>query len=346
MKRTLLTLSVLLDEGMSSSFKKEQTRRMCRSNQYPTANNYETIIHRNTMQIQTSKSSSFEDEVIDSDDPFSPITPVHNNTTIDSIGDTVTIITEGTGTKEYKCLRKAFVLFLISYKLNIIQEATSIIHHFFHMYPTIVGYFFLATKIKRLVFSYLESEYFHVDSKCHGPTENHIHEREFEVSKDSSLDNSSVGTSTSKYTLHAERRRHILRDHEFQLRKRMRKLQFHDFNCTRNSSQTSKGEICGSCDQINRGSIEACGQHTVSDNKKLVMSNFFQKQDKISTNTHTIEGDNSWGFFVDCKTTDEDDRIPPEINFVELNQSVSSDYGQFIDFDDEDTKDASRCRER
>lgn len=86
----------------------------------------------------------------------------------ESFEEAVSIIRKGV--KEYNCLRKAFILYLILIKMKMISMTSSdnnsphedhyydysfysrLILNFFRYYPTLVGWIFLAVKFKRYVF--------------------------------------------------------------------------------------------------------------------------------------------------------------------------------------------------
>lgn len=67
----------------------------------------------------------------------------------ESFEEAVSIIRKGVN--EYKCLRKAFCLYLLSVQINIISSTC---FNFLRYYPTFVGWIFLATKVKRFIEKY------------------------------------------------------------------------------------------------------------------------------------------------------------------------------------------------
>ncbi len=285
-------------------------------------------------------------------------------------------IIRNVGTKEYKCLRKAFLLFLLSFKLNTIREATSIIQQFFYFYPTFVGWFFLATKIKRIMFSFFELDgrqtRFEVEQRLEL-------ERSLVINSSPSRDSSSCpsqGSSTaaastlssnSEKSTPREEKKHSLRRRESHLRRRITKLKIQDnsrsvgsdlSSNTNSKSNGNGGRQRGSFNEIyqvntleeSRGEQQQQQRHS---------SDFNSKEN--NTKNERVHGNNqreglgeeygdfdSWGHFVDCKTMDEDDIIDPLRMILKMDPALfddddndSNDYGHFVDISDDSSNDDS-----
>ncbi len=320
--------------------------------------NLSTLIMRNLYESSSfhNRNHEYEDirmnpsscslEEDDNNDYHAPIAfqdrnnnPINNYYCTDSIGDTITVIKEGTGIKEYSCLRKAFLFFIISFKVNsttTIKEASNILYQFFHNYPTIVGWFFLLTKMKRVLFSMFDGV---------GESDNSIN--------DDSMDS----IPTKSYTFSRDEvnsnhfRNNIFIKHHHIEQNRNTEPDYHEsqIHYQQNSKLTSSTSNNTSCMQ---NAIDTNIMITSQNNKTLKTNNSLSsKYYNEARKRKSTEAQSSWGHFVDCATVDEDeirdDTFSQSISTCE-NDNISSndnhssdiiedefcqgdDYGHFVD---------------
>ena len=258
--------------------------------------------------------------------------------TIESVGDSITFI-DGTSpwNKDYKCLRKAFLIFIISFKLNLIQEAAGIVHQFLHLYPTFVGWLYLVTKLKRLMFSFLELIGQH---PSHDSRKGYAQSFPTMSEKDQTPSNYDFKSVLSDDTLLKLRN---LEMNETRVRERIRTLIkaepkklgheletdddtdsnkiIHETSSV-SSSNKNKFDSTKSNSGINVGKRE----NSYVPIKVPLIPQFEEKRDDIA--------DSSWGHFVDCLSEDSSDKIQRE-DISRIQQVFSEDYGHFVDIQEE-----------
>ena len=263
--------------------------------------------------------------------------------TIESVGDSITFIdgTTSSWNKDYRCLRKAFLIFIISFELNWIQQAAGIVHQFFHLYPTFVGWLYLATKMKRLMFSFLELIGQH---PCDDNRKGYAEDCSTMSDKDQTQPDYDFKSVLSDDTLHKRRN---LKTNEMRLIERIRST------LTKSEPNELENEL-DTDDNTDSRRIVRDTSPTSSSNKNNIDSTTRsksginiskRKNSNVPTNTHLISqfdesrddiADSSWGHFVDCPSEDYSDEIQIQMEDISrIRQVFSEDYGHFVDIQEE-----------
>ncbi len=272
----------------------------------------------------------------------------------DCVGDRIITYTDNISTisswnQEYKCLRKAFFVFIVSFQLNLIQKAAGIVHQFFHLYPTFVGWLYLITKVKRLLISFRDSVKGQEQQTTHSwirglhscPTMN-----------DTIRDNNNKEKNHTDFKSNAFLSKCIkdklrnLHLNEISLQERLRALQCGEHSKRKlkkvvhsDKSSTSSSSI-GLQKKVYEDNVTSSdSKHTPTDDKRnavaptshlKVINNYLIPQ--YDERRDDINNSSSWGYFVDCVSSDECDGLPLEVNdMMKLRQALSNDYGQFVD---------------
>lgn len=264
--------------------------------------------------------------------------PINNYYCTDSIGDTITVIKEGTGIKEYSCLRKAFLFFIISFKVNsaTIKESSNILYHFIHNYPTIVGWLFLLTKMKRVLFSVFDG----------GKTNNTANDDSIDSIPTKSHSSDEVDSNHFKNKI-------FIKHHPIEQNKNIEpdyhKSQIQNQQNFKLTSSTSNNSSCMQNAIATNIIITSQNNKTLKTNNSLSSKFYNEARKRKST-----EAQLSWGHFVDCASIDED-QIRDDIFFIsqststcdndnissndnhsniveeEICQGESNGYGHFVD---------------
>jgi hypothetical protein len=236
-----------------------------------------------------------------------------------SNADDITEVKEGLSDSTY--LYRAIVFFVISVKLDLIQEVTSIYQILFDTYPRIVGWLFILSNIKRIAF------------RMFNVPKDHLYRDVIYEIKDESI-STSLTHSLADNSIESHHVAHCSKSDSYYCQPisdllHKRSSQVESFYSSSINTYRDRG--------INDSSSESLDDNHRSKSRRknidTINSKRYNKSNSIA--------DQSWGHFVDCPTTDEDDYYNSIllVEMEELRRSQSGDYGQFVDVASDDEED-------